>query len=275
MNKTILIADIGLNHNGNLDIAKEIITQCNRCGVDYVKFQKRNPDICVPENQKGVMRDTPWGEMSYLNYRWKLEFGLEEYGEIDKYCNYIGQKWFMSVWDVDSFLFSTFFNSDYVKIPSAKVTDIALLKEAKKNGSKVIISTGGCTIDMVDDAVRALGDSLYGIMQCTSTYPCRADELNLLCMDEYRKRYPGIKIGFSNHFPGMTGNIGAIALGADMLEVHVTLNTSMWGTDQESSCPVDKIPYLMKHINTMEAMRGDGVKRIYDSEIPVMAKLRG
>lgn len=272
--RTKVIADLGINTQGSLDIAKEIIRACNLAGVDYVKFQKRNPDVCVPENQKYVPKTTMWGTMDYIDYRWRMEFTPKQYGEIDNYCKSLGQKWFMSVWDRDSLQFSLKYDHDFVKIPSAKLTDHVLLRDIVHSGRKAILSTGGCDIEMVHEAVNTLGDSLYCLMQCTSTYPCVPEEINLNCIELYKKLFPKVKIGYSNHFAGMTGNLGSIALGAEMLELHVTLNTTMLGSDHSASCPTDKLPYLIKHIETMEAMLGDGKKQYYESERPVMAKLR-
>jgi len=270
----VLIADVGINHNGDLQIAKQLISVCHSAGIEYVKFQKRNPDMCVPESQKAKMRETPWGDMTYLEYRWKVEFGLEEYLEIDKFCKYIGQKWFMSVWDLDSLNFAAYFDADYIKIPSAKITDMELLKQVRIIGRPVILSTGGCTQDMIDDAMRVVGDALYGIMHCTSTYPCRADEINLNCIQTFRKLYPGVKIGFSNHHPGTVAVTLAIGMGCDMVEFHVTLDRAMWGTDHAASFEPEGIFKVAKYAKNIGQMLGDGIKKFYPSELPVMEKLR-
>lgn len=274
LRRTKVIADIGINHNGSLEIAKEIIRACKSTGVDYVKFQKREPDVCVPEEQKNLPKETLWGLMKYIDYRKRMEFSLVQYEEIAEFCKWLEQKWFFSIWDEPSLRFAKIFDCPYIKIPSAKITDYKLLEAVKKYGRPTIISTGGCTQDMVDDAMAILGNTVDCIMQCTSTYPCKEEEINLKVIDMYRHIYPHIMVGYSNHFAGMTGNLGAVALGADMIELHVTLNTAMLGSDHSASCPTDKLPYLIKHIETMEAMLGDGKKQYYESERPVMAKLR-
>jgi N-acetylneuraminate synthase len=274
LEKVKVIADIGINHNGSMEVAKDIIRLCNASGVNYVKFQKRFPHVCVPESQKYLAKSTLWGDMAYIDYRNRMEFGEDEFDEIALYCDQLNQKWFMSVWDEESLNFCLKYDPEFIKIPSAKMSDVKFLKKAVETRKPIIASTGGCTQEMVDSAVKALGDSLYCLMHCTSTYPCKAEEINLKCIETYRQRYPHAKIGYSNHFPGMTGNLGSVALGISMLEIHVTLCTSMTGGDHAASCPVDKIPYLLKHIRSMETMMGTGVKTFYDSERPVMEKLR-
>ena len=268
------IAEIGLNHNGDIDIARQLIHVCKLAGVDYVKFQKRNPDKCVPEHQKNVMRETPWGDMTYLDYKKKIEFQDSDYADIDDYCSSIGMKWFLSVWDTDSVGTARRFRNPMIKIPSACITDIDLLETVRDAKIPVILSTGMSTMDMVDRAVDVLGNRLVCIMHCVSTYPSKAEEQNLLCIKTLEDRFRGIPIGFSNHHSGLTFLTVAPMLGAEVLEFHVTLDRSMWGTDQAASIEPEGVFHIVKRIRNIEKAMGDGNKRIMDSEVPIMKKLR-
>lgn len=274
MNRCLLVADIGLNHNGDVDIANKLIKYCNFFGVDFVKFQKRNPDKCVPEEQKNVMRDTPWGRMTYLDYRKKIEFTLKDYLKVAVYAESIGQEWFASIWDEDSLNLMVEFSPPFIKIPSACLTDTSLLEQARATGVPVILSTGMSDFPMIDKAVDTLGDSLAYLLHCTSTYPCPVDEQNLSCITTYKQRYPHVKIGYSNHHAGIPGSIAAMALGAEMVEFHITLSRSMWGTDHAASSEPEGIWKLCKYRDFMGNAIGDGNKQIYPDEIPIMAKLR-
>lgn len=269
---TTIIAEIGINHNGELGIAKRLIDTCAAAGVDYVKFQKRTPELCVPDDQKNVMRETPWGAMTYLEYKKKIEFGKDEYDELAFHCFSRGIKWTASAWDIPSLDFLKGYKPDFIKIPSALITDHVFLSQVNY---PLVLSTGASTIGMIDSALRAAKDwNVDGILHCTSTYPCKTEEINLSCINTLRELYPWAKIGFSNHHPGMIYMPAAVALGAEMIEFHVTLDRSMWGTDQSASIEPEGVVKLVKWIRGVEAALGDGVKRIYDSEISVMKKLR-
>jgi sialic acid synthase SpsE len=272
---TTIIAEIGINHNADLSISKRMIDVAAAAGCDYVKFQKRNPDKCVPEDQKGIMRDTPWGRISYLDYRWKMEFGYEDFLHIDAHCKSRGIKWFASAWDIESLAFLKKFDPDYVKVASALMENFEFLNCCKNFGTPVILSTGMCDQTIIDNAIHCVGrDNVACLMHCTSTYPTKTEELNLNCIPMFRARYGFTTIGFSNHHPGLVYMPVAVALGAEMIEFHLTLDRAMWGTDQAASIEPEGAVKLVKWIRGVEAAMGDGNKRIYESEVPIMKKLR-
>jgi N-acetylneuraminate synthase len=257
-----------------LCIAKKLIDVCASAGCNFVKFQKRTPAICVPEDQKNVPRETPWGVMSYLDYRYKVEFGKEEYDEIDEHCKSRGIKWTASAWDVGSLYFLYNYQLDFIKIPSALITDEVFLRSISKGDVPVILSTGMSTLEMIDKAVEVLGkDKIKCIMHCTSTYPAKESELNLNCIKTLKDRY-GVTIGYSNHHPGLVYMPVAVSLGAEYIETHVTLDRAMWGSDHAASIEPEGIYRLTKYVRGVESSLGNGVKTIYDSELPIMKKLR-
>jgi N-acetylneuraminate synthase len=270
--KTVLIGDIGINHNASMDNVKALINAAKKSGLDYVKFQKRTPELCVPIGQRDKIRETPWGTMTYFEYRQKMELSIPQYLEIDRYCKRVGMRWFASVWDVHSLDNMAEFDNDYIKIPSACVTNKELLAQAKDTGIPLIVSTGGCDMEMVDDLVSFAGNNIYCLMHCTSTYPCKSEEVNLNCINSYRKYE--MPIGFSNHAPSIVPIVAAATLGASMIEFHITLDRSMWGTDQAASFDPPGIERIVRYTRTLETMMGTGVKTFYDSERPVMEKLR-
>ena len=272
--RTLLIADIGINHNGDLNVVRKLMDYCKFFGVDFIKFQKRNPDKCVPEDQKDIIRDTPWGRMTYLDYRKKIEFSLADYVEIAVYAKQIGMDWFASVWDEDSLSLMVEFRPPFIKIPSACLTDLSLLEAASKTAIPLILSTGMSDFPIIDKALDVCGDTVEYILHCTSTYPCPVGEQNIACVSTFKERYPYLKVGYSNHHTGIPGNIAAMALGAEMIEFHITLDRAMWGTDQAASAEPEGIWKLCKYRDYMENAMGDGYKRIYESEKPIMAKLR-
>ena len=269
--KTLIIAEIGINHNGDLEIAKKLIDVAVDAGCDLVKFQKRTPDICIPKDLWDKPKETPWGMMTYLEYKKKLEFDYEEYKEIDKHCFRNKIRWFASVWDVFSVDAISQFNPPYYKIPSACLTDDELLKYVK--GQSVILSTGMSTVEQIDHAVDILGSEDLILMHCTSSYPCKPEELNLRMIPRLRERY-ACTIGYSGHEVGLSTSIAAVALGAEVIERHITLDRAMWGTDQSASVEPQGLRKLVRDIRTLEKAMGDGIKTIYDSELPMMEKLR-
>lgn len=272
---TKLVCEIGINHNGDLDVAKRLIGIAASAGCDFVKFQKRTPEVCTPESMKHTKRETPWGVIDYIDYRKKLEFGKREYDEIDRYCRDCGIKWTASPWDIESYYFLLDYETEFIKIPSALLTDTLLLTIMRDQGSPVILSTGMSDMGMVDEAVQTLGiGNIKALLHCTSTYPAKAWELNLSCIRTLQAKYPNTEIGFSNHHPGVVYMAAAVALGAKWLEFHATLDRSMWGTDQSASIEPEGIFKLVKYVRGIEAAMGDGVKQIYDSEIPIIKKLR-
>jgi len=267
------VAEIGINHNGSVETAKQLIDAAKHGGVDAVKFQKRTPVLCVPEHQRNQMRDTPWGYISYLDYRYKVEFEKPEYDEIDRHCRSIGLDWFASSWDVPSVEFIESYNPPAHKVPSALLTDHELLRVLKKTSKPIILSTGMSTLDEIKAAVDILGIDNLIITHTTSSYPCPPDELNLHMIQTLRDMYD-VPIGYSGHEVGLVPSAVAVALGACLVERHVTLDRAMWGSDQSASVEPQGIEKLVKYIRVTEMSLGDGVKRVYDSEQSSLKKLR-
>ena len=270
---TYVVAEIGINHNGDVEIAKKLIAAAKDAGVDAVKFQKRTPELCVPVEQQGQIRETPWGLITYLDYRYKVEFGEAEYREIDRYCKEIGMTWFTSVWDKPSVDFMEPFNTVAYKVPSASLTDHELLKHLRKTGRPIILSTGMSTMEQIRAAVGVLGLKDLVLTHATSTYPCDPTELNLMMIHTLRKEFD-VPIGYSGHEVGLIPSVVAVSLGACMVERHITLDRAMWGSDQAASVEPGGFERLVKYIRVTEASLGDGVKKVYDSELSSMKKLR-
>lgn len=269
-----IIAEVGINHNGDLDVAKKIVDAAVHAGADAVKFQKRTPEICTPPDQQKQMRETPWGYITYLDYRYKVEFGEEQYQEIDRYCKEQGIDWMVSVWDEQSVDFMEKFDTPAYKVPSASLTDHNLMKQVRATGKPIIISTGMSTMDQIKRGVDAVGVDNLVIMHCTSTYPCEPEELNLKMIETLRREFPNTPIGYSGHETGLVPSAVAIALGATSIERHITLDRAMWGSDQAASVEPLGFEKLVKYIRVTEASLGDGVKKVYDSELGSMKKLR-
>lgn len=269
-----VIAEIGINHNGDLDIAKKIIDGAVHAGADAVKFQKRTPEVSTPLEQQKVMRETPWGYITYLDYRYKVEFNEEQYREIDRYCKEKGIDWMVSVWDEPAVDFMEKFDTPAYKVPSASLTDHNLLKYVRQTGKPIIISTGMSTMEQIHKGVNAVGEDNLVIMHCTSTYPCEPEELNLKMIETLRKEFPKNPIGYSGHEVGLVPSAVAVALGACSVERHMTLDRAMWGSDQAASVEPGGFERLVKYIRVTEAGLGDGVKRVYESEKGSMKKLR-
>jgi len=271
---TYMIAEIGINHNGDVDIAKQMIDAAVHAGVDAVKFQKRTPEICTPPAQQKQMRETPWGYITYLDYRYKVEFGKEEYAEIDRHCKKMGIDWMVSVWDEPSVDFMEQFDTPVYKLPSASLTDLDLIRKTRTTGKPIILSSGMSTMKQIREAVEAAGDDNLGLMHCTSAYPCEPDELNLRMIETLRKEFSDLPIGYSGHEVGLVPSTIAVALGACMVERHLTLDRAMWGSDQAASVEPGGFEKLVKYIRVTELALGDGVKKVYDSEKGIMKKLR-
>lgn len=271
-----LIGEIGINHNGDINLAKSIISLANNYGCNYVKFQKRTPDVCIPESQKNIVVNTPFGyPMKYIDYKNKMEFGEEEYKEIDRYATLIGIEWFASVWDIPSVEFIQKFNPTFLKIPSALITNNQLLEKCKDAGIPCIISTGMSTEQEIDNATNSLGSSLKYILHTTSSYPTPNKEMNMKKMITIKKLYGDrCKIGFSNHSQDIIYLIQAYVMGAEMLEFHITLDRNLPGTDQLASIGPTGLDKIMKHLNNIGIGWGDGEIKIQESEIPIMKKLR-
>ena len=273
MNTTI-IAEIGINHNGDLNIAKKLIDVASFAGCSVVKFQKRNPDVCVPHHQKGLMRDTPWGRMPYIEYKHKIEFGKDEYDEIDNYCKDKKISWTASPWDLDSLHFLTGYDLPFVKIPSALLTDYELIKESSKNFDEIILSTGMSTMEEIDEAVKEIDDDCnYALLHCNSTYPAPIEDLNLSCIKTLKDKY-NCRVGYSGHEYGLTTTIASLCFGATIIERHITLDKSMWGTDQMSSVEPHGLIKLVRGVRELELAIGDGKKVVTEKEQQIKLKLR-
>ena len=268
-----VIAEIGINHNGDIEIAKKLMDVAAQSGCDAVKFQKRTPEICVPEDQKSVLRETPWGTMTYFDYKKRIEFEDAEFKIIDTHAKKLNIDWFASPWDVPSVDFLEIFDVPCHKIASACVTDTELLLAINRTKKTTILSTGMSSIDEIDKAVATLVDVPLAIAQSTSTYPCVASELNLRALISLGERY-NVPTGYSGHEHGLQATIAAVALGATFIERHITLDRSMWGTDHSASLEPAGLQRLVRDIRIVEEALGDGVKQVYPSEIPVRAKLR-
>lgn len=269
-----IIAEIGINHNGDLAVAKQMIDAAVHAGVDAVKFQKRTPELSTPPEQQTQMRETPWGYITYLDYRRKVEFGQAEYREIDRYCREKDIPWLVSVWDEQAVDFIEKFDTPAYKIPSASLTDHNLLRHVRRTGKPVIISTGMSTMKQIREGVDAVGAKDLVIMHCTSTYPCEPEELNLRMIETLRAEFPGNPIGYSGHETGLVPSAVAVALGACMVERHLTLDRAMWGSDQAASVEPAGFERLVKYIRVSQASLGDGAKKVYESEKPSLRKLR-
>ncbi|MBT4208113.1 N-acetylneuraminate synthase [Candidatus Woesearchaeota archaeon] len=283
--RTYFIAEIGINHNGDMDIAKRLIDIASAAGCDSVKFQKRNPDVCVPEDEKSKIRETPWGKMTYLDYKYKVEFGKEEYDEIDVYCKERKIDWSASPWDLDSLEFLMQYDIPYIKIPSAMLTNDELLIAARDTDKKVILSTGMSTREEIDHAVVLLKSKIvvepyyekagnFVLLHCNSTYPAPIDELNLSAIKTLKERY-NCEVGYSGHEFRLSTSVAATYLGASVIERHITLDRSMWGSDQLSSVEPQGLFKLMSGIRELELARGDGEIKVTESEKKVRKHLRG
>jgi N-acetylneuraminate synthase len=268
-----IIAEIGINHNGDLDIAKQLIDAASEAGCDAVKFQKRTPELCVPMEQRDKMRHTPWGYITYMEYRERVEFGESEFNEIAEYCQKKKIDWMASAWDEPSVDFLEKFDPVLHKAPSAALTDSELLKKMRHKKRPLMLSTGMSEMDQIQAAVELVGLEDLIIAHCTSTYPCPPEELNLKMIQTLREKYP-CPIGYSGHEVGLPTTVAAVTLGASVVERHITLDRAMWGSDQAASVEPGGIRRLVKYIRVVEDALGDGVKIVYDSERPNISKLR-
>ncbi len=269
-----IVAEIGINHNGDVDLALRLIDAAAAAGCNAVKFQKRTPELCVPANQQDRPRDTPWGVMSYLDYRRRLEFGHEEYDMIAARCSERGLLWFGSGWDVPSIDFLMRFDPPCIKIPSALLTHDAVLAHARTRGVPVVLSTGMSTMEQIRRAMAQLADTPVLLLHSTSAYPCPSAEINLRVMATLRDAF-GVPVGYSGHETGLQISLAAATLGACMIERHLTLDRAMWGSDQAASVEPQGMTRLVRDIRVIEEALGDGVKRVYDSESAALRRLRG
>jgi N-acetylneuraminate synthase len=269
-----VIAEIGLNHNGDVELAKKLIDVAADSGAQAVKFQKRTPAISTPEHMKNTPRETPWGTMTYLEYRYRVEFDREQYIEIGDYATLRGLSWFASPWDEVAVDFLEDLQVVAHKVASASVTDIAMLEALARTGKPIILSTGMSTLEQIDRAVEVLGTDNLIILHATSTYPLPPEEANIRMITTLQERYAGVPIGYSGHERGLQISIGAVALGAVAVERHITLDRTMWGSDHAASLEPVGFEHLVRDIRVLGEAMGDGVKRIYPGELAPLAKLR-
>jgi N-acetylneuraminate synthase len=268
-----IVGEIGINHNGDLDVARKLIDVAVFAGCDAVKFQKRTPELCVPPEQRDVRRETPWGTMTYLEYRYRVEFGDEDYRAIDAHCRDRGIHWFASPWDEPSVDFLEQFDPVCYKIASASLTDDSLIKHVSATGRPVMLSSGMSTMDEIRHAVSLVDPERVLLAHSTSSYPCPPDELNLRMIETLDREFD-CPVGYSGHEVGLQTTVTARVLGATFIERHITLDRAMWGTDQAASVEPLGLQRLVRDIRNTEQALGDGIKRVYDSELPIRAKLR-
>lgn len=269
-----IAAEIGINHNGSLNIAKKLIEGAKAAGCDAVKFQKRTPEICVPKDQWNIERETPWGRMTYIDYRHKVEFTKDDYSEIDRFCKEKDIVWFASCWDEEAVDFIQQFDVPIFKTASASLTDKNLLLKHKKINKPTIISTGMSTMEEIEEAEKLFEKKNILIAHATSSYPCPNKELNLKMITTLREKYPEIPIGYSGHETGLAPTWAAVSLGASFVERHITLDRAMWGSDQAASVELNGFHRLVRNIRDIEIALGDGIKRVYQSEMSARTKLR-
>jgi N-acetylneuraminate synthase len=269
-----VVAEIGLNHNGEVSLAKRLIDVAADAGANAVKFQKRTPEISTPAHMRDVSRETPWGTMSYLDYRYRIEFDRDQYIEVADHALMRGLDWFASPWDVPSVEFLEDLGVAAHKVASACLTDTALLEALRDTGKPVILSTGMSTMDQIDAAIEVLGTDRLVLLHATSTYPMEPDEANLRMIPTLRDRFPGVPVGYSGHERGLQISLAAVALGAVAVERHITLDRTMWGSDHAASLEPAGLQHLVRDIRIVETALGDGVKRVFPGELAPQAKLR-
>jgi N-acetylneuraminate synthase len=275
LDRPYLIGEIGINHNGDLQLAKRLLDAVFACGWHSAKFQKRTPELVVPEHQRGVMRDTPWGRMTYMDYRYRVEFGKKEYDYIDKYSREKPIDWTASVWDLKSLEFICGYEVPFLKIPSALLTNLELLRESAKSKIPLVVSTGMSTLEEVDTSINEIlkhGQKPV-IMHTNSTYPTPRTELNLSLIPFLKQRY-GCIVGYSGHEPDLEPTVVAVALGAKVIERHITMSHDLWGSDHRASLEVVGMDTLGKRVRDVDDMMGKPEKVVTAGEIEVRRKLR-
>lgn len=271
-----VIAEIGINHNGDINLALDMMRYAKIVGANCVKFQKRNPDICVPEEQKNQPRFWKNKDMTYLEYKWDIEFGKEEYDLIAATAKEIGIDWTASVWDVDSLHFMEQYKNDipFIKVPSACITDFELLEAVKASGMKVVMSGGMATAEMVLKAAVYLEPNIIGLLHCNSTYPSNENELDLNVIEAYHKKFPDLFIGYSSHDISNFPCLLAAAAGAQIIERHFTTDTNLPGTDQKSSVNPIQMSELITQLDRVDKIMGQSYPTFYKSEQIIAKKLR-
>ena len=268
-----VIGEIGINHNGDIEVAKQLIDVAAESGANAVKFQKRTTEISTPKDMRDKIRSTPWGDMTYLDYRYRVEFDEAQYKDLLSYAADKGMHAFASPWDVPSVEFMENLGAVTHKVASASVTDIELLDALRQTGKPIILSTGMSTIEQIDKAVETLGTDNLVIMHATSTYPLPAEEANLRMIETLRERYQ-VPVGYSGHERGLQISLAAVALGAVTVERHITLDRTMWGSDQAASLEPKGFASLIRDIRILQDALGDGVKRVFPGELAPLSRLR-
>jgi len=273
--RTFLIAEIGINHNGSVSEAKELIKLARKYDFDAVKFQKRDLNICISEDQKNISRQTPWGNITYLEYKKKIELTLSQYKQLNNYSKKIGIEMFTSCWDINSLKQMKKFNFSYNKIASAMITNIDLLKAVAKEKKKTFISTGMCTMRDIEKAVAIfkLNKCKFVLMHSVSLYPCGENLLNLNFIKTLKKKF-NCEVGYSGHESSVSPTISAFFLGADYIERHITLDRANWGTDQAASLAEAGMKNLSDSLRKIPITLGDGVKKYLNEEKEVSKKMR-
>lgn len=267
-----IVAEIGINHNGDIDLAKKLVDTAILAGCNAIKFQKRTIDVVYSREELSRPRESPFGSTNE-DLKYGLEFGMEEYREIDRYCREKKIPWFASCWDEQSVDFIGQFDVPCYKIASASLTDDALLRHTRGKRKPIILATGMSTLGQVDHAVEVLGKKDLIILHSCSTYPAFYEELNLKVIPRMAERY-GVPIGYSGHETGLASSVAGVAIGACLLERHITLDRAMWGSDHAASLEPSGIIRLVRDIRLIEKAMGDGVKRVYEREVPIIKKLR-
>jgi len=267
-----IIAEIGINHNGDIEIAKKLIDLAKVAGCDAVKFQKRTVDVVYSSEELAKPRESPYGNTNG-DLKYGLEFELEEYQEIDRYCKEKNFHWFASCWDEGSVDFIEQFDVPCYKIASACLTDDELIRHTRSKGRPIIMSTGMSTVEQVDHAVEILDKDDLAILHATSTYPSYYEEINLSVIPMLQERYC-VPVGYSGHETGIPTSVAAVALGACIVERHITIDRTMWGSDHAASLGPSGIIQMVRDIRLLEMAMGDGIKRVIEREIPVIKKLR-
>jgi len=267
-----IIAEIGINHNGDMDLAKRLIAVAAAAGCNAVKFQKRTVDVVYTAGELAKPRESPFGTTNG-DLKRALEFGVKDYEEVDAYCRALDIPWLVSCWDEQSLEVMRPFALPCFKIASASLTDDRLLEKTRELGKPIILSTGMSTLEEMDHAVSVLGKRDLILLHACSAYPASYEELNLRVIPQLRERY-GVPVGYSGHETGIPSSVAAVALGACCVERHITLDRAMWGTDHAASLEPNGITRLVRDIRLIEKSMGDGVKRVYASELPILNKLR-
>lgn len=276
MDQVYVIAEAGINHNGKLEIAKKLMEMASDAGCNAVKFQKRTPEICVPKEMQPVIRQTPWGEMTYLDYKRKIEFGKPEFDFINEYARDLGIDWSASAWDVPSLLFLDQYDVAFHKVASALTTNLEFLREVALRKKKTFLSTGMCSWEDIDTAVRIFRSEKCPLvlMHTVSIYPADESMLNLRLIRTLSERYPDIPVGYSGHESSVSPSVVAVALGATAIERHITLDRAMWGTDHAASLEPAGLNQLVGSIRKIPNILGDGQRKIVAGENEVAKKLR-